>query len=127
MSTDENNPDEPENPEKERTKTIVRRSGYVVFLGGGFVMFVMMLVGVVNGLQENRAWNPYTGLPHEKGECIEQARDLMLDAGELERLSPPWVGRYREWVTRCKEGHGELYELLRGTHSHLQKLRKNDS
>jgi hypothetical protein len=46
----------------------------------------------------------------------------MLDAGELDRLNTPWVGRYREWVTRCKEGHQELYEVLRNTHSDLQKL-----
>ena len=124
---DNNEEAPPENPEKQRTKDLVRRAGYVVFIGGGFTMFVMMMVGVVDGLQRNRAWNPYTGLPYQKGQCLRQARELMLDAGKLERLTPPWVGRYREWVARCKDEHGELYELLNETHSRLQKLPDEES
>ena len=108
-------PDEPqptESPEKQRTKKIVRRAGYVVFLGVGFAMFLAMMIGVINGIQEGRAWNPYTGEPVRGLDCVEDARGLMLDAGEMEELDPPWVGRYREWVTRCKDSHGDLYEIL---------------
>ena len=127
MSEDDEQTEATEPPsEKVRTKKIVRRLGYVAFLGGGFAIFVAMLIGVVNGIRADRAWNPYTGLPQTEGRCQKEARELMLDAGELDRLNPPWVGRYREWVTRCKDGHEELFEVLRNTHSDLQKLSKDD-
>ncbi|MFB6373074.1 MAG: hypothetical protein ABEN55_08155, partial [Bradymonadaceae bacterium] len=93
----------------------------------GVTMFTLMLVGVVNGIQEGKAWNPYTGKPVQEGMCLEQARQLLIDAGEMEKLDPPWVGRYREWVTRCKDGHADLYEILDRTHSDLQKLGGDES
>lgn len=122
-------PDEPQSDEpseKQRTKTIVRRLGYVVFIGGGFTMFLLMMVGVVNGIQEGKAWNPYTGKPVQEGKCLESARQLLMDAGEMNRIEPPWEGRYREWVTRCKDDHPDLYEVLGRTHSELQNLDSDD-
>ncbi len=113
---------DPEPPEKARTKKYVRRVGYVVCIGGGFAMFLMMLLGVVDGIRHDRAWDPYTGQPVEKQDCLEDARRLLLDAGEMEELDPPWVGRYRKWVTRCKDRHDDLFEILADTHSELQKL-----
>lgn len=112
--------------EKERTKTFVRRAGRVLFIGSGFVLFVTMMVGVVRGIQQDRAWNPYTGRPHDEGDCLRRARKLMLDAGELDRLSGAWMNRYREWGTDCGESHPELRELLERTHTELQQLGEDD-
>jgi len=113
-------------PEKERTKTFVRRVGRVVFIGSGFLLFVTMMIGVVRGIQQDRAWNPYTGKAHDEGECLRRARELMEDAGELDRLSGPWMNRYREWGTDCGENHAELQELLERTHGELQQLGNDD-
>lgn len=107
--------------EKERTKKYVRRLGYVVFFGGGFSMFVAMMIGVVQGINSGEVWDPYTGHRHEEGECIERTRGLVQSAAELDRLKPKWEGRYREWGVRCKDNHPELYELLKRTRSDLQE------
>lgn len=107
--------------ERERTKRAVRHAGYVVFIGGGFVLFVTMLVGVVQGIQEGRAWNPYTGLRQEEGRCLERARRLVADSGQLESTTPEWTGRYRDWQVRCKDGYPTLYDLLEETRHQLQK------
>lgn len=123
MTSDESREAESKSSERERTKKYVRWSGRLVFLGGGFAMFVLMMVGVVRGIQGERAWDPYTGEPHHEGQCLDEARQLMLDAGELEGYSPPWDRRYVEWVKSCKESHPSIHEMLRATHSDLQKRR----
>lgn len=113
--------DEPEvSPEKRRTKKYARRAGYIVFIGGGFAIFVMSLVGVVRGIRNDRAWNPYTGLRQQEGACLERARRLVEDSTDRRAPTPEWVGRYRDWQVRCKEGHPELYELLEATRRRLQ-------
>lgn len=122
MSEGSNASDGQPSAEKERTKRWVRRAGRAVFIGSGFILFVTMMVGVVQGIQADRAWNPYTGEPHREGRCMERAQKLMLDAGELDRLTPGWIGRYRRWQSGCKENHPELLELLRETHARLRSL-----
>lgn len=117
---DSQRPDEVD-PERERHNTLVRRAGYAVFIGGGVAMFLAMLVGVVQGIRGEQVWDPYTGMPHREGECLERSRTLMLDAGGLERLRPQWENRYRDWVIRCKDSHSEAYELLKETRTVLRK------
>lgn len=123
-------PESPESPEqhkaRQRTIRVVRRIGYVVFLGGGLAMFTAMMIGVVNGLRYDRAWNPYTGQRHRQVECLDRARALMLDARVEEPLDPKWVGRYRDWISRCRDNHPELYQLLSETRSVLQEREPDD-
>ena len=121
MSDDAETSNSPESPEaRERTERIVRRIGYALFLGGGLAMFVAMMVGVVNGIRQDRAWNPYTGKRHRQVECLDRTRRLMLDAGERPDLTPKWTGRYRDWISRCRDNHPELYQLLEETRTVLQ-------
>jgi len=112
--------------EKERTKTLVRRVGRISFLGGGFVLFVAMMVGVVQGIQEERAWNPYTGRLQNEGRCLRTARGLMLDVGRRGELTSSWIGRYRKWVTECKDRHEDLYELLEKTRDEYQRIGEDE-
>jgi hypothetical protein len=121
MADDESQRQDDLDPQRQRHNTLVRRAGYVVFIGGGVAMFLAMLVGVVQGIRTEKVWDPYTGLPHREGECLERSRNLMLDAGRLERLRPQWENRYRDWVVRCKDRHAEAYELLKETRTVLRK------
>ncbi len=127
MSADSESSGQSAPPGKVRTQKYVRRAGYVVCMVGGFAIFVMMMVGVVNGIRQESAWDPYTGQPVESQQCLEDARQLLMDAGAKTELDPPWVGRYRKWVSRCKDHHDDLYEILSDTHSDLQQLDSDES
>jgi len=124
MSADSDPSLDPVPPEKERTKTFVRRLGRLVLVGGGFAMFLLMMISVVDGIRQGTAWDPYTGKPVGELDCLEEARGLLVDAGPKDELDPPWVGRYRKWVARCREDHADLYEILQDTHSELQNRSK---
>ncbi|MFB6263161.1 MAG: hypothetical protein ABEL76_05970 [Bradymonadaceae bacterium] len=111
----------PREESKAHTTRLVRGTGYVLFFGCGLAIFAFVVVGAVEGIQRDRVWNPYTGLPHRDVACLERARRLVMDAGRLDALRAPWEGRFRDWVTRCREAHGTLYDLLRATRDELRR------
>ncbi len=121
-------PQQPQEPTrrqiKERTARLVRRVGYVVFMGGGLLIFIPMLIGVGSGISRNRIWDPYTGHPVGRKQrtidCDEEARRLMVQAGRETSLTAKWDEPYRAWLTRCKKREPKLYDLLRATRQQLR-------
>jgi lipopolysaccharide/colanic/teichoic acid biosynthesis glycosyltransferase len=119
-------PDEPTPEEvKERTATIVRRIGYVVFMGGGLLLFIPMLIAVASGIKDDRIWDPFSGERVHRSErvvnCQEQARRLLVEAGEVQKLTADWDQPYRVWLTRCREDHPQMYDMLRETRRDLRR------
>ncbi|QDG54595.1 hypothetical protein FIV42_28770 [Persicimonas caeni] len=108
---------------KERTAKIVRRLGYVVFMGGGLLIFIPMLIGVGSGISNDRIWDPVTGRPVTRDQrtvdCKEEARRLLVQAGEQESLTGKWDEPYRAWLVRCQEDHPTLYDMLAETRQDL--------
>ncbi|MFW5966113.1 MAG: hypothetical protein ACOCV2_01290 [Persicimonas sp.] len=100
---------------RDRTATMVRRIGYVVFMGGGLLLFIPMLIGVARGIQENEVWDPFTGDRVESDaratDCEEDARRLLREADDA--ASASWESSYSAWIDKCRDDHGEVYELLR--------------
>ncbi len=122
-------PSEPSRAEiKERTATIVRRLGYLVFMGGGLLIFIPMLIGVGSGIKNERIWDPFTKQPVSSSEravdCQEHARRLMIEAGGEEDLTARWDEPYRAWLNRCRDDHPELYDMLRETRQELRRPQK---
>jgi hypothetical protein len=109
---------------KERTATIVRRLGYLIFMGGGLLIFVPMIVGVSMGVSNNEIWDPFTGKPVESKQrtidCEEQARRLMVEAGKLERLKGSWSEAHSAWIVRCRTDHPDLHTMLSVTRQQLR-------
>lgn len=97
---------------RERTVRIARRAGYVLFLGGGLVLFTTLVVGVVGGITDQRVWDPYTGEPYYGAECLDEARQLIEEASAYDRVEPPWENRYHRWVSGCKERHPDVFQML---------------
>ncbi|MGM0555646.1 MAG: hypothetical protein ACQEVA_04620 [Myxococcota bacterium] len=114
---------------KRRTETFVRRLGYVVFMGGGLLIFIPMLIGVGSGISEGEVWDPYTNEPVEvtspATDCKEDARRLLKSSNEMDGLEPAWDEPYRAWITRCKGDYPTLYDLLQTTRQELRKKKKN--
>jgi hypothetical protein len=110
---------------KERTAKIIRRLGYLVFMGGGLLIFIPMIIGVGKGVSNNEIWDPFTGHAVESTErtvdCDEQARQLMVRAGSLDRLSGTWTEAHSAWIVRCQEEHPELYDMLQTTRQQVRK------
>lgn len=121
-------PDEPAPEEiKERTATLVRRLGYVVFMGGGLLLFVPMLIAVGSGIKNDRIWDPFTGEQVHRSEravnCQEQARQLLVEAGAEQQLTANWDQPYRVWITRCRDDYPQMYDMLRETRRDLRRRR----
>ncbi len=110
---------------KERTAKIVRRLGYVVFMGGGLLIFIPMLIGVGSGISNDRIWDPVSGRPvtskQRTVDCEEEARRLMMQAGRQESLTSAWDEPYSAWLVRCQDDHPELYDMLSETRQELLK------
>lgn len=110
---------------KERTAKIVRRLGYVVFMGGGLLIFIPMLIGVGSGISNDRVWDPVTGdavkSDQRELDCKGEARRLMLEAGRQESLSATWDEPYRLWLAKCRDENTELYDMLSKTRQQLRR------
>ena len=117
--------DAPLDPVAEKTATLVRRVGLLFFGGLGFAIFLPILIGVGRGIAQDRVWDPDSGLPAVKtwagDSCVSEARRLMLDAPRHTKLVRVWAEPYREWQTRCKNEHAELYKILRDTREELRR------
>lgn len=107
------------NPEevRDRTSKVVRRIGYVVFMGGGLLLFIPMLFGVARGIHEDEVWDPFTGERVESDarttDCEDDARRLLSDADDSG--TEAWESSYSAWIDKCRGDHPEVYELLRDT------------
>lgn len=116
---------------KERTARLVRRLGYVVFMGGGLLIFIPMLIGVGSGIGNDRIWDPFTGArvgaEQRTIDCAGEARRLLVDAGRQEALSASWDEPYRAWLTRCKKQEPQLFNLLRETRQELRRGHSTDA
>lgn len=110
---------------KSRTATVVRRLGYLIFMGGGLLIFIPMLVGVASGIKNDRIWDPVTQQPVQatdrQADCQGEARRLMMDAALYDRLRSSWDEPYRAWITRCQKQHPDLYDMLRDTRRELRR------
>ncbi len=112
-----------------RTRKRVIRIGTVFFVLVGFVIFVPMVIGVARGISSGQIWDPYTGEPivaakEDASTCVEDARRLLVAAGEHEKLVRVWAEPYREWQMRCRKDHPDLYEALQNTREHLRTQKK---
>jgi hypothetical protein len=108
---------------RERTAKLVRRIGYVIFMGGGLLIFIPMLIGVGSGISNDRVWDPFTHKPLSTSEdsidCSSEARRLLVQAGRETSLSARWDEPYRAWLTRCRDDNPELYDALQDTRDEL--------
>lgn len=108
----------------DRAQKISRRILYVLLFGAGFAIFIPMVVGAIQGVQNERIWDPLTGLPvaGESAEldCLNEAGDLIYLAGEAGQYDGRWEQRYRRWRVRCHDDDPELYHLLTQTRERLR-------
>ena len=108
----------------EKTHKIARRVGYILLFGAGFVIFIPMVLGAINGVKNDRIWDPITGLPlsveEPELECIREASDLMYLAGEYGEYEPQWEQRFRRWQLRCQEDYPEWAHQLTETRERLR-------
>jgi hypothetical protein len=113
---------------KKRTEKITRRIGYVVFMGGGLLIFIPMLIGVGTGIQSGDVWDPYTdekvAVTTPATDCREDARRLVKMSAEMDDLEPEWDEPYRAWLTRCKNDYPTLYDVLETTRQELRNKKK---
>ena len=122
-------PEPPERPTreeiKERTATLARRVGYVLFMGGGLLIFIPMLIGVGSGIKNDRVWDPFTesrvGVESTGIDCEEEARRLLVEAGRHGRLEASWDEPFRAWRTRCRKSYPQLFDMLRQTRLELHE------
>lgn len=105
----------------EKTERRIRGVGYIVLFGAAIAIFVPMVLGAIEGVQKNRVWDPFTGSPvMEELDCVDEAGDLIYLAGEHSEVSGRWEQRYNRWVTRCRDDHQELHDLLRLTRKRMR-------
>lgn len=104
---------------KERSARLVRRLGYLVFMGTGFAVFIPMIIAVASGIKNGEIWDPETGRVVAGGrqemDCQGEARHMIEKAATLPKYSSHWDARYREWLLRCKTSNPEAYDMLRGS------------
>ena len=109
----------------EKTASRIRRVGAMFFLGLGALVFLPMIVGTIQGVQQGQAWDPFTSLPVSTDEagfdCREEAGSLIYDAGAAGEVTARWEERFRLWVSRCQDEHLELFDLLELTRTRLQE------
>lgn len=116
--------DPTDDPVYQKTRRQVIRVGNVIFAALALWIFIPMLIGVGQGISDEKVWDPYTGQPvyeRAEGGCLEEGRQLLIKAGRLERLEHDWAEPSREWQLRCRETHPELSEAINTTRDMLRK------
>lgn len=107
-----------------KTESRVRHIGYVIFFGLGSIIFFPMILGAIQGIQQDRVWDPFTNLPVSTAEdvldCRGEAGDLIYLAGQKGEFDNRWEQRYRRWVSRCQQDHLELFDILTVTRKRLR-------
>lgn len=110
----------------QRTETLVRRIGYVVLFGGGLVLVIPLLIGVIQGLQHDQVWDPFTGDPAVVDavelDCVDEAIELVElgddPEGDFER-------RHRRWNERCGDDYDQLRALLQRVRDDVDDTAQN--
>ena len=114
-----------EDPVYQETRRNVLRFGNVAVAVVGLAIFLPLIVGVAQGISSQQVWDPYTGAPIyppegvARSECVERARLLLLEAGNLSSLKRSWAEPQREWQMRCRARHPDLSEALQSTRDAL--------
>lgn len=125
--SDEQNDQSPEtNPAQaamKRTEKWVRRIGYLILFGVATLIFFPIVVGAIQGIQQDEIKDPFTGQPvpgtERDFDCLIESGDLIYLAGEHERSSGMWDQRYSRWVLRCQDDHRDMYQLLKQTRDRM--------
>ena len=106
------------------TEKWTRRVGYFFLFASGFIIFVPMVIGAIQGVRYDQITDPLTGVQVTAEEhdldCFNEAGNLVYLAGELTELSSSWEQRQRRWVTRCQEEHPELYRVVNQSRERLR-------
>lgn len=114
-----------EDLDAERKKIrMIRRVGFTFFFSFLIALTTPMLIGAIRGSNSGEIWDPYTGehlsaMQTRERDCVEDARVLLVDAGRLNKLERKWEERQRQWVSKCRDGHSELYRAILDTRAEL--------
>ncbi len=124
LTDDPNRPDDSEmteHPEYKRVTRLVQRIGLLLLGVTSLFVFLPMILGVADGISNDRVWDPVTGQPVlESKPCVDEARRLFAQAGTLKTLVPSWAEPYREWKVKCGSEHKSLHEALTRTRDELR-------
>ena len=94
----------------------IRRAGLLFFLFLGLVLVIPMVFGTIDGVRNEKIWDPLTGARvtlHEPAmDCVEEAGALIYVAGEVGRRDLRWEQLYRRWVSKCRQSHPELLVVV---------------
>ena len=106
------------------TEKWTRRIGFVFLFATGFIIFVPMVIGAIQGVRYDQISDPLTGVQvtaedHEL-DCYAESGNLIYLAGKNDEMDSTWEQRYRRWVTRCNEEHGELYRVMQQSRERLR-------
>lgn len=118
-------PDDNEILEARRLRARTQRR--LGFAGIGIVtlyLIVPMLIGAFCGASRGELWDPYTGQRWEPeaetdAACYDEARRLIAEAATLDKLTRKWDAPVREWQTKCRGKHHDLYKLVTDTRNEL--------
>lgn len=107
-----------------QTMKIVRRAGYVVFFGATLLLCIPMIIAGVQGLQQDRVWDPMTGEPvsraHTGLTCLDDAQQLIFITGQRGEWTGATEQRYRLWLARCRTDYPQAYDMLSTTRTNLR-------
>lgn len=117
---------EPSNAFQERFKreeARFRHAGYFLFFGLGALVFLPLGAGIILGLINGKAWDPFTSEPvtmnGQELDCQQEATDLIYLAGQEGEIHPTWEERYRRWGSSCGSTHKDFSVALSQTHRRL--------
>lgn len=112
----------------ERLEARFRHLGYFIFFGVSALLFFPILWGAIEGIRNDRVWDPFTDEPVHARErlvdCESETGELIFLGGQYDGLDGAWEMRYRRWVTRCREENPEYYRLLKSTRERLRGVQE---
>jgi hypothetical protein len=107
-----------------QTMRFVRRLGYVVFFGATVLLSVPMIFSAISGIRNDRIWDPMTGEPvsraHMELSCLDEAQQLVFNAGQQGQWTGSMEQRYRLWLARCQSDYPQAYDMLLTTRTRLR-------
>lgn len=107
-----------------RRARVQRRTGYAIIGAVTLYLIIPMLIGAFGGASRGELWDPYTGQRwRQRSEtdvaCYDEARRLIAAAPDLDKLTRKWDEPAREWQTKCREEHPDLYKIIVDTRAEL--------
>ena len=108
----------------ERTEKWVRRGGMILLFGLVLVLVIPMVIGAIQGINEERVKDPFTGQPVAVDtielDCLEEAGELVYLALDQVEEDRRWEQRYRRWLARCQNENPGVYRLLRHSRNRMR-------